>query len=301
VVATFNDQDPAGNAKDFTATINWGDGHLTNGTIAPSGRGGFNVTGTNTYSSLGTFPINVDIADFGGGNGISGSLPTVSVNNTIVVNAGDQNHRFVAQLFHDLLGRQVDPAALAFFGDSLDAKVLNRADVVSIVQGSPEYLLAEVNNLYLLELNRSGDPAGLNFFARALASGATLEHVKAAILASDEFFADSQADKQATANQSFVDNLFLHLEGAHADAASLASFSGELDRGVARSVVVGQIAVRPDALNFVVNSYFVQLLHRPAESAAETFFASELQQGADDSQVVAAIVASDEYFALLGP
>jgi hypothetical protein len=297
VVATFNDQDPNGNAKDYTATINWGDGHLTNGTItATNPPGGFNVTGTNTYASLGTFPVNVDIADFGGGNGTGGSLPTVSVNNTIQVNAGDQNHRFVAQLFQDLLGRQVDTAALAYFGGALDDKVLSRAQVVAIIQGSPEYQLAEVNSLYIAELNRPGEPAGLSFFTGLLAHGATFEQVKAIILGSDEFFADSQVDKQPTANQSFVDNLFLHMEGTHADAGSLSSFSGELDSGMARSVVIGQIAATPAAVNFVVDALYVHYLHRHADPAGLSTFAGELQAGADDPQVVAGIVGSDEYF-----
>jgi hypothetical protein len=85
VVGTFNDQDPNGNAKDFTATINWGDGHSTNATITRNAQGGFDVSGTNTYAHEGLFPINIDVADFGGGNGIAGSIPTVSINNTLKV------------------------------------------------------------------------------------------------------------------------------------------------------------------------------------------------------------------------
>jgi hypothetical protein len=88
VVASFNDQDPAANAKDFTASINWGDGHLTNGIITANAHGGFDVSGTNTYAHAGQFPINVDVADLGGGNGIAGSIPTVSINNTLQVQAG---------------------------------------------------------------------------------------------------------------------------------------------------------------------------------------------------------------------
>jgi hypothetical protein len=65
-IATFFDTDPKGNAKDFTATIDWGDGHQSAGTIAPGASGSFNVSGTNTYSHTGIFNINVAIADFGG-------------------------------------------------------------------------------------------------------------------------------------------------------------------------------------------------------------------------------------------
>jgi hypothetical protein len=65
VAATFSDADPNANAKDFTASINWGDGHASNGTIVADGHGGFNVLGTNTYASAGLFPIAVQIQDFG--------------------------------------------------------------------------------------------------------------------------------------------------------------------------------------------------------------------------------------------
>jgi hypothetical protein len=66
VVGTFFDADPKGNAKDFTAIINWGDGHQSPGSITAAVGGGFNVSGTNTYAQTGTFHINVEVADFGG-------------------------------------------------------------------------------------------------------------------------------------------------------------------------------------------------------------------------------------------
>jgi hypothetical protein len=65
VVATFSDADPGGAAADYTASIRWGDGTTTTGTIAPSGTG-FSVTGSHTYRRSGTFTIAVAITDAGG-------------------------------------------------------------------------------------------------------------------------------------------------------------------------------------------------------------------------------------------
>jgi hypothetical protein len=84
-VATFSDLDPKGNARDYTAVINWGDGHLTNGTISANASGGFDVSGTNTYAQAGRFPVSVDVMDFGGGPGIGGSSPVQSITNTATV------------------------------------------------------------------------------------------------------------------------------------------------------------------------------------------------------------------------
>ena len=65
-VASFLDADPNGTAGDYTATINWGDGRTSAGTITPDGSGGFDVSGTHTYKVEGTFVLTVTIQDRGG-------------------------------------------------------------------------------------------------------------------------------------------------------------------------------------------------------------------------------------------
>jgi hypothetical protein len=63
-VATFSYDTPA-QASQFTATINWGDGHTSNGKVQASGQGGFDVVGTNTFGAAVAAPIAVHIQDFG--------------------------------------------------------------------------------------------------------------------------------------------------------------------------------------------------------------------------------------------
>jgi hypothetical protein len=71
VVATFNDTNGtvAATPGEFQATINWGDGHLSNGTVQANAQGGFDVLGTNTYGSAGLIPASVLIKDDGGAGG----------------------------------------------------------------------------------------------------------------------------------------------------------------------------------------------------------------------------------------
>ena len=79
-VATFTDADPGGIASDYTATIAWGDGTTSAGTIS----GHFTVTGTHTYASTGTRTISVTITDAGGASATAtgkaniGSLPIIT-------------------------------------------------------------------------------------------------------------------------------------------------------------------------------------------------------------------------------
>src|SRR5207248_2056087 len=67
-VASFVDDDPGGTATDYSATITWGDGQTSAGTIAPdpANPGQFLVSGTNTYHQAGSYTIGVAIQDIGG-------------------------------------------------------------------------------------------------------------------------------------------------------------------------------------------------------------------------------------------
>ena len=48
-VVSFTAYDTAATASDFTATINWGDGNTSPGTITANQNGGYDVTGSNTF------------------------------------------------------------------------------------------------------------------------------------------------------------------------------------------------------------------------------------------------------------
>ena len=60
LVAVITDTDPAP-VNDFTATIDWGDGIASQGTVVSNGDGTFNVYGTHTYMVLGGFSAEVTI------------------------------------------------------------------------------------------------------------------------------------------------------------------------------------------------------------------------------------------------
>jgi len=65
-VASVSDSNPNGTASDFTATINWGDGSSSKGTVSGPTGGPFAVSGSHTYASAGSFAITTTIDDVGG-------------------------------------------------------------------------------------------------------------------------------------------------------------------------------------------------------------------------------------------
>jgi PKD repeat protein len=61
-VATFTDPDTAAPPSEYSASINWGDGTTSAGTVSGSG-GNFSVAGTHTYAEEGSHTISVTITD----------------------------------------------------------------------------------------------------------------------------------------------------------------------------------------------------------------------------------------------
>jgi hypothetical protein len=65
--ATFTDAaSPSGTLSDFTATIDWGDGSVTAGTVTGPNGGPYAVSGAHTYATTGIFTIKTTIHDVGG-------------------------------------------------------------------------------------------------------------------------------------------------------------------------------------------------------------------------------------------
>ncbi len=139
-VATITGASASATAGSFTAIILWGDGSISQGTVTADPNGGFDVTGTHTYTIHNTpgwgggwggyqfgwgpggggrggsgsgnesFRINVIVGDTNQEYAITYSTATVSP-----VNQGSQSsptQLYLQQLYQDLLGRAADQGAL---------------------------------------------------------------------------------------------------------------------------------------------------------------------------------------------
>src|SRR6202035_2908877 len=83
----FQDANASASTADFTATVTWGDGTSTPGTVA--GRGGqYTEPASHAYATNGSYAIGVTIRD-DGGSSLSTTGPTVSVVRPLLSGAGD--------------------------------------------------------------------------------------------------------------------------------------------------------------------------------------------------------------------
>jgi Ca2+-binding RTX toxin-like protein len=85
-VATFTDTDLVTLPADLVATINWGDGTETAGTITGS-NGTFAVSGTHTYTSPGQDAVTVTLSDDAPGSATATAISTANVGAPLVANS----------------------------------------------------------------------------------------------------------------------------------------------------------------------------------------------------------------------
>ncbi len=78
VVATFNDTNSTSIATDFTATIDWGDGTASTGTVT-GGSGALTVSGDHIYAAPGTDTVTVALADDAPGSATATAETTADV------------------------------------------------------------------------------------------------------------------------------------------------------------------------------------------------------------------------------
>ena len=292
-VATFTHAGGSEPAGDFTATINWGDGTSSTGTVTLSG-GIYTVSGSHTYTDENSFPVTVDIGDI---NTASTATATASTTAAILEQLlpdgtrGTANQRFISEVYRDLLGRQVDPDGLAHW-DALLAGGQTRQQIVLGIEQTPEYVDLTVNNIYERYLHRDAGNSGLQHFAALSFQGATDEQISAAVIGSDEYF----VTQGGGTNEGFVNAMYEYALGRPVDPEGLAFWLSQLAGGMTRTQVAAQVLASPEYRDDLVSQAYAQLLDRSADSGGLNGFVTFMDAGASDQQVYAGICGSPEYF-----
>jgi hypothetical protein len=115
---------------------------------------------------------------------------------------------YLSQLYEDVLGRAVDPSALAGWGHVLTQSasgntVQARAEVAFGILASVESNTVEIQSYFEQFLGRVADPSGLSSFLSALQSSVPEEVVIAAILGSGEYATRATNELGAPINPNF--------------------------------------------------------------------------------------------------
>jgi hypothetical protein len=83
-LASFTDADPGNQAGDYIAQILWGDGAVSQGTVAATSPGVYAVTGAHAYAQSGTYSVTALVRDSGGQSVVAQTSLTATVEHIIV-------------------------------------------------------------------------------------------------------------------------------------------------------------------------------------------------------------------------
>jgi hypothetical protein len=298
-VATFTDANPLATAADFTATINWGDGHTTTGSVSAAAGGGFQVTGSHQYTGFGAFTIGLSLADSGGVN------TPVNVQATV---KPPPHEAYVIAVYLDVLGRVPDAAGLAYWAGLLDGGTAISSVAQAIGHSNEYYASFVIEPAYLKLLARTADNSGVTYWTQLMQNGLTDQELEAGFIASDEFYAKAgenfdpgkDADDTGTTdldhNTDWIDAVYKLLLGRTADSAGETYWNGQLAAGVSRSDVALRIAGGTENDTQLINSDYIHYLGRPADSAGLAFWLTQFAAGQTNEDVIAGFTGSPEYY-----
>ena len=282
------------------ASINWGDGTTSVGTVSLFVGHLHFVAGSHEYFDEGHYTVQVSIDQTAGTPTSGTTSATVSATATIheqllpngTVGTPDEN--WIQQVYRDLFNRQPEMQGFDYWTAELDAGE-SRFDVAyQIIQvlEFEEFQHDTVTALYQQYLGRAPDPGGLAYWSAYLYQGGTIEGLSEALVSSPEYY---QVHGGGTV-EGFLTALFQ-------DALGRAVRSGRTDlfRGAdgqwslsrrrgSRCFLQRRIPSRPRK----------RTIRRVPESSGRprrlSYFAGEFDDGLTDQYVISQLLASDEYY-----
>jgi hypothetical protein len=291
-VATFTHGEGAEPAGVFAASVDWGDGTTTAGVIVQAGPT-YTVFGSHTYGDEGTYTAKVTATEQA--EAVVGTASgTVMIATEILPIADPANptpsEKYVAEVYSDVLGREVDPAGLAYWSSLIDQGVA-RSTVAANLLHTPEYFSLVITPAYEKYLGRAPDFQGLQFWITQMLNGLTDEELEAGFIGSPEFFARAGGTDLA-----WVDAMYLDLLGRPADASGEAFWVDQLLAGESRTSVALGFTTSPEREAQRIQEDYFKFLGRAASDSEVAGFVNAFEHGATNELLIAGFIGSDEYY-----
>jgi uncharacterized delta-60 repeat protein len=285
-----------GHSNTFTATV----ATVVPKLLTPTGSVTFSIDGNTTTVSLdnnGQATLTLSNLALGSHTATVTYNPTGSfVGNTskpLVFTVLTPNQGYVAQVYRDLLGREVDASGLNTWSTLLDNGTLTRSQLASSIESSQEYRGDVIDGIYVHYLHRHADQGGLSTFLGAMAGGMTDEQVAASLISSPEYF-NVRGGGTVTG---FLTALFQDALNRAIDPTGLQTFTQILNSGAAsRQQVAAGILGSLEYEQDLVTNYYNTFLHRNPDPSGLAAWSNALAHGITDETVIASLIGSDEYF-----
>lgn len=266
----------------YTATIDWGDGTTSAGTINVNGNT-VNISGsTSSYTVPGRYVLTVTVNDGGGASTV--------VHTTLNVGSPAPTNLYVCGAFDAILNRPIGPDSLKYFADHLQ-NGLPRYVFASGLTHSDEYLENQIQGAYQSYLGRDADQAGLIFWLNAMQGGMTIERLDALFIGSPEFYAYAGGSDRL-----WIDHMYFDILGRGPDTAGETFWLNALAGGESRSQVALGFAASPEHESIIIRNDYETFLNRAPSLHDLEFWVGQFTHGVHNEDVVAGFCSSNEFY-----
>lgn len=198
--------------------------------------------------------------------------------------------RFVAAAFQLFVGRTPTGAERSAGRQALAAGQA-RADVISQLATSDEWLGHEIDQVYAAALGRAADDDGRRYWADQVRAGARLADVGVHVFASDEFFRTNGGTAEG-----FVQGLYRKILGRSGDEGGVQHWAARLHAGGSRADIAASFYRSLESRTGRVTGLYHRILGRSADEAGLRHWADRLLVD-DDVRLATVLAGSDEFYA----
>jgi hypothetical protein len=275
-------------ARDSKATIDWGDGTISAGTITLSGKT-YLIQGSHTYTDERTYPVTVTV--FGDLTSDTFTTSAVMLEDLLPDGTrGTSDQRFVSELYRDLLQRPVDQGSLNFWNNLLNLG-LPPVFVAMGIESTPEYEQIQVRSLYQQYLHRQPNSFELNLGTSILLSGNTPEQFATLLVSTPEFFFQQAGGTLA----GFLGTFYQDALGRDIFPLEILGELTATGQDASPPDIVQNVFQQPEYKLRMINTYFQQLLDHKPNGAESADFAEALESGMGDQDILALLATTTPY------
>jgi hypothetical protein len=201
------------------------------------------------------------------------------------------NEALVKGLYHTILMRDADPAALQALVPALAGGQITQQQLAAGLYNSTEARQKQATTFYRQILRRDPDPAGLQAMTQALQAGVDEASLMVGLFASAEFASTND-------NGAFLTALYGAALGRNPDPTGFNAAKSLLDGNqITRQQLAQSFLRSTEGAQRVVDSYFQTYLRRSADPAALAAVAQSIQAGTHYGTFAVIILGSPEFAA----
>jgi hypothetical protein len=216
---------------------------------------------------------------------------TTSTTTTTTVPGDTAARRYVDRVYHDVLGRGASAIEVSTWSAQVgDEGARDRFAATLVSSAEFRRLVATVD--FYTYLGRAPSAGESAIVVGWLNSGATLEQVASALLASEEYWG-----RQGATAGGYVAALYRQVMGREPDAAGLNQWVALLGGGTSRFTAALAFTHSAEARNRVIDGVFNRLLDHLPDDVGRQAWLGLLDQGVRSEIMLAAVAGCDEYWA----